>query len=417
MDPPVTYRNRTQNWQIATAATKTTVTGSQQPVVVSNPTGVSGTYSLMSDNNHSSYFTSLANGQIVMGDMLLQRNTRDYTQALLNMGPFGTTRFTLKGDFASQVVNAVIIPDNLAGAHSARQDASLISAYAKITADSVMSSETLLGLGKTVNMLRSPFSQGRKHLDEMFKSASRSYGKTADSVTKANASAWLEYRYGMLPTYLDVNQVIKIFGKKYTELERRRHVVRSGSEYRDDKIVAIPRRALPILNNIGLQCYATGSVNCTRFARVSSGVLYEVAPRTEAQELAVQFQLGASAILPSLWEQIPFSFVADWFYNIGDWLAANQIPPDITLKGNWTTVVKDYTDVYTSSDFDSTMNNVVWHGSWGSATKRSWVVSRCCNRTLPTLPVMTARWATVTHALDACSLLLGPIKDLIVKLR
>lgn len=36
--------------------------------------------------------------------------------------------------------------------------------------------------------------------------------------------------------------------------------------------------------------------------------------------------LGLRFGLPQLWEAIPFSFVVDWFYRVGDWLEQNQEP-------------------------------------------------------------------------------------------
>lgn len=422
MDPPVCWRNRTNNFQITTNAKKTTQVGTGAPSVKLQPTGVSGTTSLMADNNHPDWFLRQALGQVVMGDMSLLKNQREYEPALLTFST-GTapnvTTVRLEGDFGSQVMGNVTVPYSITDEQlSNARDQALLSAYAKITQDSVMSSEVLLGLGKTVNMLRKPFSSAYKHLESMFKSASRHYGKTAESITKANASAWLEYRYGMLPTYLDVNQVIKMYGEKYTKLERRRAVVRSGGPgLSDSKEVIFTDRKLPVLYNIGYTLYASGKVECIRIVTLSAGVVYEVAPRTTAEELAIQYQLGSQAIMPSLWEQIPFSFVADWFVNVGDWLAATHLPPDVRVLGNWTTSVRLDSDTWRSSDFWMMMNNAKRNGSWGLARKYTTIVSRCTNRPLPTLPVVTQKWATITHAADAASLALGPILTLVGKLR
>lgn len=418
MDPPVTWRNRTQNFQITTNAKKSMKTGSGNPSITTNPTGVSGTYGFMADNKHPNYLFRLFCGEVIMGDMILQKDIQNYTDAYLSW-TIGTTTCTLTGDFGSQVKKAVTVTNGLNEAFIApKRDATLISAYAKITSDSVMSSEVLIGMAKTVTMLRRPFATARDVLGRMFKSASSSYGKTADSITKANASAWLEYRYGMLPTYLDANQVIKMYCDKNRTLSRKRAVARASSqEYRDNKTISFVDKLLPMLNNIGYELYATGSVDCLRTVVVHSGVVYEVAPRTLAEELAVQFQLGSSAIAPSLWEQIPFSFVADWFYNVGDWLAATNLPPDVTIKGNWTSTLLNFDDTYKCTDFWMMMNSVKRHGSFGSKSYKYFTHDRRTNRPLPTLPSVVDKWSTITHAADACSLLLGPIKELIVKLR
>lgn len=422
MDEPTTWRNRTKTSQTQTKATLRTYSNNfpagPQTRFKENGTGIKGTTSLMSDNNHLNFEARRKNGEIIMGDMMLSKSMRDYLPASLSYRIAPTYEFDFGGDFASQVIGSVSVPSTFSDQTiSNLKDAALIEAYAKITQDSVMSSEILVGLGQTINMLRSPFSQSRKHLERMYKSASRHYGKTADSVTKANASAWLEYRYGMLPLYLDGNQVIKIYTERHKSLEKRRAVVRSSKKLEMNVSSSFTGVALPVLYNIGYQLYASGSVVRQRTVAAHGGVMYEVAPRTRAQELAVQFQLGSSAILPGLWEQIPFSFVADWFYNVGDWLAANNLPPDVTVRGNWCTSIDEIKDVYSCSDFYTYANSVKRTGSWGTGFKETTVVKRKTNSQLSSLPVTTQRWATVTHALDAVALLLNPIKDLVTLLR
>lgn len=416
MDPPLTWRNRTNNAQTATQAVRTT-TSNGQTTVYSVNSGVQGTQSLMSDNNHPNFEILRKAGGVIMGDMYLSRVTRSHSAGSLTFRGNNGFVMTFTGDLASQVVTGVSLPVlSLTDASLASaQDASLISAYAKITEESVMSSEILVDLARTATMLRRPFSQATKHLGRMFNDAQRSYGKTADSIAKANASAWLEYRYGMLPLYLDVNQVIKMFGTKYETLKKRRAVVRVSKSYNGSGAKTFADKYLNY--SLSYDFYGSGTVNSQRTAAVSSGVMYEVEPRTVAQELAAQFQLGSSAILPGLWEMTPFSFVADWFFNVGDWLTASNLPPDVRVKGNWTTTVKTDRHSFVSTDLYTYLSAVATHGSWGSGVNNIVTVSRCVNRPLPTLPVMTSRYATVTHALDAAALLLGPLKDLCTKLR
>lgn len=417
MDPPVTWRNRTRNLQIQTRAFKTMKTGSGAPVTTSNPTGLSGTYGLMADNNHPQYKKRRREGQIVMGDVLLQKNVQNY-QATALQWTAGTTTCTLSGDFASQVKGVVTIPDAFTSINlSNLMDLELISAYAKINSETVMSGELLSDLAQTVSMLRAPFSSAEKHLARMLSHAQSKYRETADSVAQANASAWLEYRYGIVPLYLDINLILEIFALKHCNLGKHRTVVRSGKVYRDNKTVTFSQKALPILNNIGYQLYASGSVDCQRELAINSGVIYEVVPRTQADELAAQFQLGSSAVLPTAWEIVPFSFVADWFFNVGDWLSANNLPPGVTVLGNWTTAKKGFVDTYMSTDLNMTMNSVVRHGSWGQKTNELFVLDRRTNRPLPSLPVVVDKWSTVIHALDAASLALNPVKDLCQLLR
>lgn len=417
MDAPVTWRNRTQNSQTQTRATRRTYSNNfpagPTESLGSTPTGVEGITKLMSDNPHPDFKRRIREGQIIMGDMSLQKQERRYSPAALSYTIPPTYEYSYGGDFASQVITAVNVSDAIsAQTRSDLCDAALIEAYAKITKESVMSSEILVGLARTINMLRSPFASARWELEKYSRGWQTRAGKSAASVTKAKADSWLEYRYGMLPLYLDVNQIIDNFSKGYRSLEKRRIVVRSHKELYGSNTVSFTGVALPVLSEIGSQFYASGSASCQHSLTADGGVMYDVEPRTVAEELAVQFQLGTSAILPSLWEQIPFSFVADWFFNVGDWLAANNLPPGVTVKANWVTSKEAKNRLYNSSELYTWMNSVKRSGSWGSGSKIDTIVQRMTNRPLPPLPVVTDKWSTITHALDAASLLLGPVKAL-----
>lgn len=422
MQPPVTWRNRTQDMMYATGLNRRSYSNNfpagPYTSLGNGTTGQAGMYKVCYDNIHPNFINRLTDGEVIMGDVILAKTTRDFTSGSIDWKVPATNEYSVWGDFGSQVMGMVSIPDNLSDAAIASEmDAALIEAFAKITKDQVMSSEILLGLGTTVNMLRSPFSQSRELFSRMAKCAKLRYGKTTESVARANASAWLEYRYGVLPLYLDINQSIKTFGRLYQRLERRRTVVRAAKRVESNVTIPFEQLELPVVNNIGFQFYASGSALSRRSAVVSSGVVYEVKLRNLAEEIAAQFGLGTSAVLPGLWEQVPFSFVADWYFGIGDWLAANNLPPGVSVKGNWLSVKRDYDDTYIIDDLSTWSAGIQRHGTGGAASKRVESLIRRTNVELPTLPVVTQRWATITHALDAAALLLSPVRSLIQALR
>jgi hypothetical protein len=45
-------------------------------------------------------------------------------------------------------------------------------------------------------------------------------------------------------------------------------------------------------------------------------------------------------VIPTLWEFLPYSFVADWFVNAGDWLAAVVPKAKVKRLAEWTTYHK-----------------------------------------------------------------------------
>jgi hypothetical protein len=47
---------------------------------------------------------------------------------------------------------------------------------------------------------------------------------------------------------------------------------------------------------------------------------------------------GIDQIAETVWELVPWSFVADWFINTGDWIAAHTPNAGVTQRASWVTV-------------------------------------------------------------------------------
>jgi hypothetical protein len=71
---------------------------------------------------------------------------------------------------------------------------------------------------------------------------------------------------------------------------------------------------------------------------VRSGVLY-----TSEFTTANRYGFGVSDIPSTLWELFPYSFVADWFVNVGDYIRAMTPKAGVRVLSEWTTT-KDYSE-------------------------------------------------------------------------
>lgn len=57
--------------------------------------------------------------------------------------------------------------------------------------------------------------------------------------------------------------------------------------------------------------------------------------------------LGIDKLAETAWELVPWSFVADWFANTGDWIAAHSPDAGVTQRASWVTVKKVLTKTQT----------------------------------------------------------------------
>lgn len=128
---------------------------------------------------------------------------------------------------------------------------------------------------------------------------------------------------------------------------------------------------IPDVVNVGTFTTTTTIETQKTSAEVRAGVLYEHRLAFDTYGLSVQ-QVPAAA-----WELLPWSFVVDWFWNCGDFIAAATPKAGVHILAQWTTIrsvkigVKEY---YTSPN--SVSGWVITTGRKGSHTARRTVLDR-----------------------------------------
>jgi hypothetical protein len=151
-----------------------------------------------------------------------------------------------------------------------------------------------------------------KHGD--FATAARQLG-AAPRVSKLKANdisgRWLELQYGWLPTLSDTYDAVKAF-----------HALSNGAD-RTRFSVFKKQKSKQVFSSTTFNGDSWG-LDVT----VSKSIVYEA-----SEELSFGRQLGLTDPLSIVWENIPYSFVVDWFVPIGTYLSnLNQIPH---LLGRW----------------------------------------------------------------------------------
>lgn len=139
----------------------------------------------------------------------------------------------------------------------------------------------------------------------------------------ALADRHLEIRYGLRPLYYDMMGALKALFK---ELRLQRHTYRGKqnvvSSTSDTKVTTKEEdstwRAIDF----------TLSRSCEVSVEVRAGVLCEV-------DYDSLDPWGLQSIAESLWDLVPYSFVVDWFFNIGDTIAAWTPNAGLSPRASW----------------------------------------------------------------------------------
>jgi hypothetical protein len=150
------------------------------------------------------------------------------------------------------------------------------------------------------------------------------------SAVDALSQAWLQYKYGILPFLADAQALQKEFHDKVgyytTTLQSKRAGVRTTSIDRT-KVSA----------NGVLFGYGWDVEKIVETEILSTSVCYyQHLLELEARATLAYWGLHPSQFASVAWELVPYSFVADWFVNLGDWIRAISPTFNLTKLGGCT---------------------------------------------------------------------------------
>jgi len=381
-----------------------------------------GTRESIADEKHPGYKRRMNDGEVIMGDLVRSITSRKYTGGEIFLYDWGNPVWrdytnSITGDLVGFAEKGMFLPPSTWENDLTNMcDVAIVKAYANVRDDSIMSGEIMASIGQSLEMLRSPFGTFRKLVKKIHTAAKRNYRKTARSVTQANAGAWLEYRYGWAPLFLDMRTGFDLYLQAEARMRRARKVARGaelGTVTSSQENSDIPT----YLNPWGLKF--AGSVEQKVKYSAHGGVIYTVGNRTPAQDAAESLRLGADSLFQTAWEVVPYSFVWDWVQLVGPWLEAMNLPISVDVQGNWvTTVVQEETD-YMVSDvrwFNPSEQNWII-GTGGYSNWKVATITRVTNRALPSYPPMALKLPGLIRATDGIALLTSPITGLLRALK
>lgn len=114
-----------------------------------------------------------------------------------------------------------------------------------------------------------------------------------------------------MPLVLDVQSALKV-GRSSLNLTK---IVRgsssNSSEYTDGYGTGTSVKGIPVVLNLSATCVYTERA-------VAYGMIQACSQSQDS--IALQRALGTHQIFTTLWEVIPYSFIIDWFFNVGNYL-------------------------------------------------------------------------------------------------
>lgn len=329
-----------------------------------------------------------------------------------------TSSISWEGNGVLGVTQPVHIPDVPTYITNDLNDAKLYTlqqAYSRASSASFNGSLFGAEAIKTLAMVRAPLKSALK----LIKRVSGKRGKLSASgvhSAKALSSAWLEYRYGWRPLIMDLHDLVQAL---YTAPRVPHGDLVARSSY--DRPF---KSENPWVNPIQPGDITFGGTTLLDFqARVRSSVRYRIDDESYSTFLSQSVGLGLDTVPSTIWELVPFSFVADWFMGFGQWIDTLVPRPYIKILSNSTSVrsTRRVIDKLEYIEVDS-----LGRGVWPQQVRRAHLnrsftgvytsYNRSVNNEIPLVPLRVPGVLNLVHSVDSvallCQSLIGEFRSL-----
>lgn len=381
-----------------------------------------GESSTIKDSVHPNARLRMSKGELLASDVLLTKQSRTYTPGSLMEGPCVLNGFLGKAgstcehsqDMCSPVENAVGNPftgDKLSADSGRRASIALAKAYAKMNQSSLMSGEVLRDLNTTVAMLRRPFGSAQKLVNRMLTRRKKFRTKDYAETLKVNADIWLEYRYGWKPLLMDCDTILEEILVRRNRESWARLVARASEDASYNYTHGFS--SVPFSGD----WRASGTLHRDHKMKVSAGVMY--VPSGSQHDILKFLGMRPNDLPSTFWNIIPYSFVVDWFANVGTWIEAITPNPSVRVVMSWVTIVDEIVDTLTISNLQVTRNyppSLTFTGSGGGSVRTSLTYKRDMNPTLSSTPVLLTQSLGGLQSADGVALIAGQVATMLKRM-
>lgn len=219
--------------------------------------------------------------------------------------------------------------------------------------------------------------------------------KTVRELVSNPQSLWLWYRYALMPAILSVNDLLGAF-KPRAEIDR----IQTGSRPKTTRMYGTLLH--PNWN--------LGSGDITLEIPWESEVTVRAGGALDFYFLHDPHEWGFSSvdILRASYERIPYSFVFDWFVNLGDFLQTLR-NIEFDLAQSYVSTVVDTVTEFKPGKY------CMYEGE--NPKLHCFLQQRITGIEPPTKPLIDRKWVTTLRTIDSISLIVGFLKGLLQKKR
>lgn len=215
------------------------------------------------------------------------------------------------------------------------------------------------------------------------------------------AEGWLQYRYGWLPTMMDVHGAAETIAKadmhSYSRY-RMTVMARKKAEYSSDTTDT---------ENVGtVYAIPVARRNVVK-SKAEASVRYDVTYNGAYRSLA---DVGVCNPATTIWELVPYSFCVDWFVGVGDFLEGLNATSGYSLIGGTETTFAQYKKTVSLGPKDSANWRVA--GILGGSTDEFSRFNRVVVNQLPTSQLLLKeKPLNLTRMWDSIALLAGAFDE------
>lgn len=197
---------------------------------------------------------------------------------------------------------------------------------------------------ETLHGITNPLSELRRHVLGYFPRVKRLKGlyKDAKSLTKALADTYLEWTFGWKPLASDIADAIVGAQNRSRFGDRAAIRVSATDNYQVAKPSTTNMSSFGGLGNIQMTSRITGEYSVCMYGMIRTGAVKGAISRNQ------DLQLDLPHFIPTIWDLIPYSFIVDYFVNVGDIIRSLSVVDSQFIWGGQDTVTKyinEFTDI------------------------------------------------------------------------
>lgn len=293
---------------------------------------------LMADTVTANFRKRVANGDIVLNNMVREsvksswRGLRYYLRKYVGGAKWETTsRLEVEPWPLPVHTDGLALWQYMkdAGGYEGLRDAAVVKSWSKVDESAMAALATLGELPETVNWIVSILKRLVSTMRILRgKASKKEWAEARDYLNSPSVvfDTWLEWRYAIRPLISEMENALEALA---TIIEKGSRQTARSYVYDVGQSVSVTP---PVLTNLVQFSFVKTEKHSVEFR---GGVLYDLSEAIN--ELRTVW--GLDQPIEAAWELVPFSFIIDWFFNVGTVIGSWSTGIGLSPLGSWVTTI------------------------------------------------------------------------------